>query len=132
VRSELVQTDWGTAVQRRNSREPVDKGGWSIVHSWGSTTAIANPVSQFYMRGVGGAGWPGWFADEEIEHLTEQWLLARPGAEQAAIADRLQARAFERLPSVPLGQFHIRSAVSRTLEGQIEATGVYPWNVRRV
>jgi len=31
VNLDMVQMDWGTAVQRRASREPLDKGGWSVL-----------------------------------------------------------------------------------------------------
>ena len=129
---EIVQTDWGTVNQRRNNREGVDKGGWSVVHTWGSTTTIGNPVSQFFMRGVGDAGWAGWFKDETIERLTEQWLLAPTDAERGPIADAIQKQAFDRVPSVPLGQFQIRTAYRKSLTGLIEASGALPWNVRRV
>lgn len=128
---EIVQTDWGTTVQRRNSREPVEKGGWSVVHTWGSTTAIANPIAQFFMRGVGNTGWAGWFKDDRIEQLVEEWLLATTDQERASIADTLQTHAFQVLPFVPLGQFQIRSAYNRNLVGLVEGTGIYPWNVRR-
>jgi peptide/nickel transport system substrate-binding protein len=128
---EIVQTDWGTVNQRRNNREGVDKGGWSVVHTWGSTTTIGNPVSQFFMRGVGDKGWAGWFKDDVIESLTEQWLLAGTEPERAAAADALQRRAFETVPSVPLGQFQIRTAYRKSLTGLLEASGALPWNVRR-
>lgn len=129
---EHVQTDWGTVSQRRNNRESVDKGGWSVVHTWGTTTTIGNPVSQFFMRGVGETGWAGWFKDDEIERLTEQWLLAETDRERASLADALQARAFQTVPSIPLGQFQIRTAYRRTLTGLLEASGALPWNIRRV
>jgi len=128
---EIVQTDWGTVNQRRNNREGVDKGGWSVVHTWGSTTTIGNPVSQFFMRGVGDKGWAGWFKDDVVEALTEQWLLAGTEPERAAAADALQRRAFETVPSVPLGQFQIRTAYRKSLTGLLEASGALPWNVRR-
>ncbi len=129
---EIVQTDWGTATQRRNNRESVEKGGWSIIHTWGTTSAIGNPIAQFFLRGMGDKGWAGWFKDDLIEQLTEDWLLAPNDTERAAIADRLQTHAFQVVPFVPLGQFQVRAAFSKSLAGQIEATGVYPWNVRRV
>ena len=129
---EIQQTDWGTTMQRRANRESVDKGGWSIMHTWGSTTAIGNPVSQFFLRGVGDKGWAGWFKDDLVEKLTQDWLLAPDDASRAAIADALQTHAFQAVPFVPLGQFQIRTASSKTLTGLLEATGAYPWNVRRV
>jgi peptide/nickel transport system substrate-binding protein len=31
---ELQAGDWGTLITRRTSKEPVEKGGWSIFHTW--------------------------------------------------------------------------------------------------
>ena len=44
----------------------------------------------------------------------------------------IHARAFETVPAVPLGQFQIRTAYRKNLTGLIEATGAFPWNIRRV
>ncbi len=30
---DLQEMDWGTLLHRRTSREPLDKGGWSIFHT---------------------------------------------------------------------------------------------------
>ena len=84
------------------------------------------------MRGMGDRGWFGWFKDDTIEQLTEQWLLAPTDQERASIADAIQTQAFQTVPSVPLGQFKIRTALRRNLTGYIVATGAFPWNIRRV
>ncbi|MGE0223163.1 MAG: ABC transporter substrate-binding protein, partial [Acetobacteraceae bacterium] len=44
INTELVATDWGSVVQRRASKEPVDKGGWSVFHTWFTGGFIMNPV----------------------------------------------------------------------------------------
>ena len=31
---DLQAMDWGTLITRRTSRKPIDKGGWSIFHTW--------------------------------------------------------------------------------------------------
>jgi peptide/nickel transport system substrate-binding protein len=129
---EIVQTDWGTVTQRRASREPVEKGGWSIVHTWAPSVIIGDPVQQFFARGLGASGWFGWFGDDRIEELSRTWLLAQTAAERDAAADAFQARAFEMVPFIPLGQFQIRTAYRKNLTGLIEATGAYFWNIRRV
>jgi peptide/nickel transport system substrate-binding protein len=128
---EIVETDWGTVTQRRASKEPVEKGGWSILHTWAPSNVIANVVEHAFVRGLGGTGWYGWFGDEEIERLTENWLRARTDEERVAITDLIQVRAFEMVPAIPLGQFQIRTAYRRDLTGLIEATGAFPWNIRR-
>ena len=129
---EIVQTDWGTVTQRRANREPVDKGGWSIVHTWAPSVIIGDPVQQFFARGLGPSGWFGWYGDDKIEEISRTWLLAQTAAESGTAADAFQARAFEMVPFIPLGQFQIRTAYRKNLTGLIEATGAYFWNIRRV
>jgi peptide/nickel transport system substrate-binding protein len=129
---EMVATDWGTVTQRRASKEPIAKGGWSILHTWAPSNVIANVVQHPFLRGLGGTGWFGWYGDEQTERMTDAWVLAKTEAERIAITDAIQARAFETAPAVPLGQFQIRTAYRRNLTGLIEATGAFPWNIRRV
>ncbi|HEY0424480.1 MAG TPA: ABC transporter substrate-binding protein, partial [Rhodopila sp.] len=85
-----------------------------------------------FLRGLGGTGWFGWYRDEETERLAEAWLQAETQEDRVAITDLIQARAFETVPAIPLGQFQIRTAHRKNLTGIIEATGAFPWNVRRV
>jgi peptide/nickel transport system substrate-binding protein len=132
INSELVATDWGTVVQRRISREPVEKGGWSIIHTWGPSTIRFTPAEHSQIRGLGPTAWFGWYKDDTMEDLTRQWLLAQAPADQDRLAKTIQLRAYDQVPYVPLGLIHIRTAWRRDLTGVIEATGPYMWNIRRV
>ena len=129
---EMVATDWGTVVQRRASKEPVEKGGWSIFHTWWPSGAINLPVISAIVRGQGNSGWFGWFTDDKIEQLTDQWLQAKTQADRDRLADTIQTQAFDSVPTIPLGQFQIRTAYRKNLIGLIEATGAFFWNIRRV
>lgn len=129
---EIVQTDWGTVTQRRMSRETSDKGGWNILHTWAPSIVIGDPVVNFFARGLGPTGWFGWYKDDEIEKHTQDWLLGETRAAQDAAADAFQRRALDNVPYVPIGQFQIRTARRKNIVGQIEATGAYFWNMRRV
>lgn len=128
---EIVQTDWGTVIQRRTSKEPPEKGGWSILHTWAPSVFVDDPVKQWFARGLGEAGWFGWYKDDTIEAIARDWLVAQTRAEQDAAADAFQRRSFENVPFVPIGQFQIRSAYRANLTGVIEASGTSFWNVRR-
>ena len=44
INAELRSTDWGSVVQRRATREPVEKGGWSVFHTWFTGGFTLNPV----------------------------------------------------------------------------------------
>jgi peptide/nickel transport system substrate-binding protein len=128
---ELVETDWGTVVQRRASREPVERGGWSIFHTWWGGASIFNPAVNATMRGNGAGAWFGWPTDPQSEELHAAWLVAPTPEEQMRIATEIQRHAFETAPMVPLGQFFIRTGYRRSLTGVLKGPSPYPWNVRR-
>jgi peptide/nickel transport system substrate-binding protein len=128
---EIAETDWGTVVQRRGSREPVQKGGWSIFHTWWTGSSTANPAVSAPLRGQGSTGWFGWYENSKIEDLTTRWLQTPTDAERLQLTNAIQAEAFETVPSIPLGQFFIRSAYRSDLTGVLEGTGTYSWNVQR-
>jgi peptide/nickel transport system substrate-binding protein len=128
---ELAATDWGTVVQRRTSREPVEKGGWSIFHTWWPSDSIVNPVLSAILRGQGDKGWFGWFKDDKIEELTNQFLTAPDEATRLKITDAIQLEAFEQVPTVPVGLFYIRSAYRADLKGMLESPAPFFWGVQR-
>ena len=132
INVEMAATDWGTVAQRRNSREPVEKGGWSVLHTWGPSTIRFTPAEHSQIRGLGATGWFGWYKDETMESLTDQWLRASTEAERDRLCDSIHIRAFDQVPSVPLGLFQILTAYRGNLTGLIQATGPYMWNIRRV
>ena len=75
------------------------------------------------MRGLGGTGWFGWFKDDTIEQLTEEWLLATDDTAREALMDAIQAQAFREVPTVPLGQFQLYYAYRKNITGVVEAFG---------
>ncbi len=128
---ELIETDWGTVVQRRSSREPVEKGGWSIFHTTGGAGAWANPALSFIVRGQGTGGWFGWWGNQEAEKLATDWLYATDPAAQKAAAVKLGRLALDEVATVPLGQFTLKTAYRRSLTGILPGSAPYPWGVRR-
>ena len=127
---ELQEMDWGSLVQRRVSKEPVEKGGWSIFHTWWPGISIINPAVNAPIRGAGERGWFGWYKNDRVEALTADWLQAEGEAEQKRLAEAIQQESWQNVPFLPLGQFFIRTA-HRGLTGVLKGTSPYPWNVRR-
>lgn len=128
---DLAESDWGTVVQRRTSREPVERGGWSMLHTTGGASAWANPAVSFLVRGQGAQGWFGWWKSDRAEELAEAWLYAPDPARQKALAAELGRLAMDEVSFVPLGQFVIRTAFRRDITGILPGSSPYPWNVRR-
>jgi peptide/nickel transport system substrate-binding protein len=131
INAEMAATDWGTVVQRRTSKEPVEKGGWSIFHTWFSGGFIINPVVTAPFRGQGANGWFGWYDNPTVEHLTDEWLQAPDLDARKKIAAAIQAENFAQVPTVTLGQFQIPTAFRKTVQGKVACSAPLFWNLKR-
>ena len=129
---DLVETDWGTVVQRRELKTPPDKGGWSIFHTWWTGEAILNPAINPIIGGQGGKGWFGWYKSAKMQAMIAAWLVAKTSAERHAIVARMQTLGFHDVPSVPLGQFFIHTGYRTSLAGHVRAPTAVPWGMHRV
>jgi peptide/nickel transport system substrate-binding protein len=132
IESELQAMDWGSVVQRRSSKEPLDKGGWSVFHTWATGAFVLNPVTTTPFRGQGAAAWFGWYDNPKIEALTQDWLDAKDDATRMKLAMAIQAENYAQVPTVTLGQFQIPTAYRKSLTGKVVAAGPMFWNIRRV
>jgi peptide/nickel transport system substrate-binding protein len=128
---ELQAGDWGTLITRRTSKEPVDKGGWSIFHTWLVGPDMLNPGVNFAVRGSGDKAWFGWPSDPKLEELREAYFNAEDTDSAKAAAMAVQARAFEFLPYVPTAQFILPTAYRDNLTGVIIAPMAFLWNVEK-
>ncbi len=127
---ELAETDWGTVVQRRVRTEPVDRGGWSIFHTYGSSLAYLNPAVSSLVKGPGATGWFGWYDSPRAQELVQSWLDATDPAQQLRLANELNKLAQDDVATIPLGQFLIRNAWRRSITGRLKGSMPYPWGVR--
>ena len=127
---ELADTDWGTVVQRRARTQPVEQGGWSIFHTFGSALAYLNPAVSSLVKGPGPSGWFGWYTSPRAQELVEAWLDAPDADRQLSIANELNRLAQDDVATVPLGQFTMRTAWRRSITGHQKGSMPYPWGVR--
>jgi peptide/nickel transport system substrate-binding protein len=129
---ELQANDWGTLITRRASKEPIDKGGWSIFHTWTSAPDFFSPAVNIPVRGNGDKAWFGWPTDAKIEALINEWFKASDPADQKKLASDIQVEAYSNnVPYVPTGQFVVPTAYRKNLEGIIVAPVVFLWNVEK-
>lgn len=123
--------DWGTVTQRRVSKEPTDRGGWSIFHTNWPGSSVTNPAENLYIRGPGETGWFGWHDNPEIEKLTGDWLSSSDPAQAQAAIDGIQVSAFKSVPVVPLGQIIPKAAYASNLRDILDGSAPFFWNVKR-
>jgi peptide/nickel transport system substrate-binding protein len=131
LNAELQASDWGTLLTRRTVKEPLDKGGWSIFHTWLVGPDMLNPGVNYPLRTNGPNAWFGWPTDSKIEELRQAWFDAPDAAASKAAAIAVQQRAFEFVPYIPTGQFILPTAFRSNISGVIIAPITFLWNVEK-
>jgi peptide/nickel transport system substrate-binding protein len=131
LNAQLDANDWGTLITRRASKEPVEKGGWNIFHTWIVAPDVLNPAVNFAVRADGEKAWFGWPTDPKLEALRTAWIKAPDLEMQKKVAAEVQTEAFRSVPYVPTGQFLIPTVYRKNLDGIIVAPVVFLWNVEK-
>jgi len=129
---ELVAMDFATMAQRRTSKEPVDKGGWSMFVTVWTGSDILHPAVHQMLRAGGSTAWFGWPNDPEIESLRDQWVNAVTPEEQKRLATAIQVEAFKALPYIPLGSLINQVAYRKNVTGVFPCTVAAYWNIGKI
>jgi peptide/nickel transport system substrate-binding protein len=128
---DVVAADWGSVTQRRGSREPVEKGGWSIFVTGVSGPSVLDPVSHLALRANGAGAWFGWPNSPRLEALRLDWMAAPDLPAQQAIARDIQRQAMQDVPYIPLGEYARVMAHRRNLVDIQPGHSLF-WGVRRI
>jgi peptide/nickel transport system substrate-binding protein len=128
---ELAANDWGTLINRRAVKEPIDKGGWNIFHTWLVGPDMTNPAINYPMRGVGEKSWFGWPTDARMEELRNAWFDATDPGQQKQLVDDMQKHAWETVPFIPTAQFVIPTAYRSNVSGLLISPVAFLWNVEK-
>ncbi len=128
---DVQETDWGSVVQRRASRNAPDKGGWSVFFTSFTGVDEYTPASHLGLRGNGLNSWFGWPTDDKMEQLRNDWFAAPDTATQKKVGEQMQALAFEQVPYLPLGEYFQPTAYTKKLKGVLKGLPIF-WNVDRV
>jgi peptide/nickel transport system substrate-binding protein len=129
MNAELVSMDFATLAQRRTSKEPVDKGGWSLFVTGWTGSDIINPAVHQMLRAGGANSWFGWPNDPALESLRDQWATAIDPAEQMRLATAIQVQAFKTLPYIPLGSIMPQVAYRKNVTGVFPSPVFAYWNI---
>ena len=127
---DYLSLDWGTVVQRWNSKAPADKGGYHIFGVYFGGLDCANPAAHLLMRGNGQAAFAGWPSSPRVEALRDRFIASASEGEQKALAREMQAAALDDVTYLPLGQYFQPCAYRRDLTGMLTGLPLFT-NVRR-
>lgn len=128
---DVQATDWQTVVTRRASQKSPKEGGWNMFFTNWAGPDVLNPVANVSISGKGkNGGWFGWPDDPQMEALRDKFVRTTSPEEQKKIAEEIQARAYEQVTYIPLGQYTAPSVWRKSLKGVLDgpATPVF-WNI---
>ena len=131
LKTRVDAMDWATVTSRRRSTDPVDEGGWSMFISGPGGLDHLEPVSHLGLRSNCMDAWYGWPCDAEIENMRAEFANLTDMDERKALAEKIQLRAVETVPFVPIGiQYQIR-AQRDDLVGILTPPAPVYWNIER-
>jgi peptide/nickel transport system substrate-binding protein len=128
---DLQAMDWNTVVSRRAKKEPPAQGGWNIFLTAWVAPDIWNPLTNAAVGADGEKSWFGWPKDEAIEKLRDQFARETDDAKKKALAEAIQARAFEVATHAPLGEYVNPLAARKNVTGFVIGPGDIYWNIRK-
>ncbi|MCC7282256.1 MAG: ABC transporter substrate-binding protein [Acetobacteraceae bacterium] len=128
---DVPSMDWATLTQRRNRREPIDQGGWSLFVTVANVLDAQNPLTNLYLASPCEGGLAGWPCDAELEALRRAWWEESDAARRKQILERVHARAYQVVPYINAGQFRTLAAFRANVQGIRATTVPVFWGVEK-
>ena len=123
--------DWGTVGQRRASKEPIDKGGWNIFHTWHAGADCVNPAPYIALDASGPTAWFGWPQSETIQAKIAEWYAAPDLAAEKAAAVDINKASMEHVTYLQTGFFKLKQAWRSDISGIVQAPFPLFWDVKK-
>jgi peptide/nickel transport system substrate-binding protein len=101
-----------------------------LLHRWVAPD-IWNPLANAAIGGAGEKSWFGWPTDAELEKLRDEFARATEEPKKKALAEAIQARAFEIGTHAPLGEYVNPLAARKNVTGWVIGPGDIYWNVKK-
>jgi peptide/nickel transport system substrate-binding protein len=123
--------DWGTVGQRRASKEPPDKGGWNIFHTWHAGADCVNPAPYIALDASGPTAWFGWPKSDAVQAKIAEWYAAPDLAAEKQAVSGLNQAAMDDVVYIPTGFFKGYQAWRKNISGIVKAPFPVFWDVSK-
>jgi peptide/nickel transport system substrate-binding protein len=128
---DLQAMDWQTLVGRRAKKDAPAQGGWNMFFTAWVAPDIWNPITNPAIGAQGEKSWFGWPSDDQIEKLRDEFARATDDAKKKALAEQIQARAFDVATHAPLGEYANPLAARKSVTGFVTGPGNLYWNIKK-
>jgi peptide/nickel transport system substrate-binding protein len=121
--------DWSTNLAVRAKKDPPDKGGWNILHTWWMAADVMHPAVHFGVSGAGPGAWFGWPEIPPLEQLITDFVRAGDQSRRKALAEQVQKVALDEVAYVPWGEWTQPTAHRKNVTGILKFIAPLFWNV---
>jgi len=128
---DYVATDWGTTGTIRAKKDPVDKGGWNIFHTWHAGADCINPAPYTALDASGATAWFGWPKSEAVQKGIDDWYNAPDLAAEKKAAVEINKASFENVTYIPTGFFLQYTAWRKNVSGIVKSPFPVFWGVNK-
>ena len=128
---DYVATDWGTVGARRASKEPIDKGGWNVFHTWHAGVDCVNPGAQPAFYTTGDKAWFGWPKSDEVQGKIDAWFAAPDLAAEKQAVREINKASMDFVTFVPTGFFKGYQSWRSNVSGVVKAPFPVVWDVTK-
>jgi len=126
----LKAMDWSTFLAVRARKEPPEKGGWNLLHTYFQASDVIDPAVHFAISGAGPHAWFGWPDVPQLETLITDWVRATDQPKRQRLADEIQRIALNEVTYVPWGQWSQPTAFRKTVRDVLKFGAPIFWNVK--
>jgi peptide/nickel transport system substrate-binding protein len=128
---EVQASDWATVAKKRWNREPVEKGGWSLMPLQWAGYDLETPLTHYGIAYNCTNGYAGWSCDEDMGRLLTSFAEIGDPSKRRAYVEQIQRRAHENVSIVLGGQFTQVYAFRSNLKGVISVGIPLFWNIQK-
>jgi peptide/nickel transport system substrate-binding protein len=124
------EMDWSTSLIARARKDPPEKGGWNLLHTWWPASDVINPAVHFGLSGAGSRAWFGWPDVPQMERLITDWVRATDDTKRKQIANEAQRVALDEVTYVPWGEWVQPTAFRKSMRDVLKFGAPLFWNVK--
>jgi peptide/nickel transport system substrate-binding protein len=128
---DMQSMDFQTLATRRTKKEPTDKGGWNLYHTFSVAADIMNPISNAFTAAAGDKSLFGWPSDPKMEELRDSYARETDPSKAREFARAVQDRAIETAQYGWLGQWYGPGAARTNITGWIKAPVAVMWAIEK-
>ena len=126
----LKPMDWSANLVVRARKEPPEKGGWNLLHTWWLAADVMNPAVHFALSGAGAGAWFGWPDIPQLEKLISNWVRETDQTKRKQLAGDVQKVALSEATYVPWGEWVQPTAFRKNVRDVLRFVAPIFWNVR--